>query len=133
MATRGAGPSEVTASRAVAYDVVFGANARVYLDASFTRVNPPEVPTLATLLADGDLRVLGIDMNHGFNASAVLDRSGNPKLHDRTYEAPSVRAGRFTDPGVLFAVALPRARDTVPGVLPSATVLLPADSCRRTW
>ena len=70
--------AQVRASRAVAYDVVFGANARVYLDASFTRVSPPVVPTLAMLLADGGLRVLGIDLNHGFIAPAVLDRSGNP-------------------------------------------------------
>jgi hypothetical protein len=69
--------AQVEAGRAVAYDVVFGANARVYLDASFTQANPPEVPTLATLLADGDLRVLGTDLNHGFIAPAVLDRSGN--------------------------------------------------------
>ena len=70
--------AQVRANRAVAYDVVHGANARVYLDASFTHVRPAVVPTLAMLLADGGLRVLGIDLNHGFIAPAVLDRSGNP-------------------------------------------------------
>ncbi len=69
--------AQVEAGRAVAYDIVPGDNARTYLDASFTPAGTPEVPALGTLLADKSLRVLAIDLNHGFIAPAVLDRSGN--------------------------------------------------------
>lgn len=70
--------AQVEANRAVAYDVVFSENGRVYLDASFTPAELPNVGELDELLADPELRVLAVDLNAGFLAPAVLDRSGNP-------------------------------------------------------
>lgn len=70
--------AQVTQNRAVAYDVVFAETGRVYLDASFTPAGKPEVPGLGELLADPALRVLAVDLNHGFLAPAVVDRAGNP-------------------------------------------------------
>ncbi len=70
--------AQVRAHRAVAYDVCSDPRGRTYLDASFTPAQPAPVPRLATLLADPGLRVLALDLNHGFLAPAVLDRSGNP-------------------------------------------------------
>lgn len=70
--------AQVEANRAVAYDVVFSENGRVYLDASFTPAGLPNVGELDELLADPELRVLAVDLNAGFLAPAVLDRSGNP-------------------------------------------------------
>lgn len=72
--------AHVEEHRAVAYDVVF-ANGRVYLDASFTPKERVEVPELDALLKDSHLRVLALDLNHGFLAPAVLDRAGNPVQH----------------------------------------------------
>ncbi|MGD0321882.1 MAG: hypothetical protein ABSC00_09835 [Acidimicrobiales bacterium] len=69
---------QVEASRAVAYDVVFAASGRVYLDASFTPDARPVLRSFAELKADPSLRVLALDLNHGFLAPAVLDRAGNP-------------------------------------------------------
>lgn len=66
------------ADRAVAYDVVFEENGRVYLDASFTPAARVEVRALEELLCDPGLRVLALDLNVGFVAPAVLDRAGNP-------------------------------------------------------
>ncbi|MHB8456686.1 MAG: hypothetical protein ACYDBS_03190, partial [Acidimicrobiales bacterium] len=73
--------AQVEARRAVAYDVAFAESGRVYLDASFTPATSPTVPALSDLLARTDLRVLALDLNHGFLAPAVLDRSGNPIGH----------------------------------------------------
>ncbi|MHB8458305.1 MAG: hypothetical protein ACYDBS_11565, partial [Acidimicrobiales bacterium] len=73
--------AQVEDNRAVAYDVAPAENGRVYLDASFTPAVPPEVPTLKELLARADLRILSLDLNHGFIAPAVLDRAGNPIGH----------------------------------------------------
>jgi hypothetical protein len=70
--------AQVQANRAVAYDVCPDPRGRTYLDASFTPAQPPPVPRLAALLADPGLRVLALDLNHGFLAPAVLDCSGNP-------------------------------------------------------
>ena len=70
--------AQVEANRAVAYEVSLKENGRIYLDASFTPVASFEVPSLDDLLADRGLRVLALDLNHGFVAPAVLDRSGNP-------------------------------------------------------
>lgn len=70
--------AQVEANRAVAYDVSFCDNGRIYLDASFTPEAPVEVPTLEELKEDPGLRVLAVDLNHGFVAPVVLDRSGNP-------------------------------------------------------
>jgi len=70
--------AQVEADRAVAYDVAIAENGRVYLDASFTPATRPDVPVLSDLLARPDIRVLALDLNHGFIAPAVLDRSGNP-------------------------------------------------------
>ena len=70
--------SQVEADRAVAYDVVFDPEGKVYLDASFTPAGSPAVQNLEDLLAMSELRVLALDLNHGFLAPAVLDRSGNP-------------------------------------------------------
>ena len=70
--------AQVQANRAVAYDVCLDPRGRAYLEASFTQARPSPVPRLATLLADPGLRVLALDLNHGFLAPAVLDRSGNP-------------------------------------------------------
>ncbi len=70
--------SQVEANRAVAYNVMFGERGRVYLDASFTPAASPVVPALSDLLRDPGLRVLSLDLNNGFLAPAVLDRSGNP-------------------------------------------------------
>jgi hypothetical protein len=70
--------AQMEANRAVAYDFCFDPRGRTYLDASFTPAEPPPVPRLAALLADPGLRVLALDLNHGFLAPAVLDRSGNP-------------------------------------------------------
>ena len=64
--------------RAVAYDVVFAETDRVYLDASFTPAPSSGVLGLDDLLALTHLRVLSLDLNHGFLAPAVLDRAGNP-------------------------------------------------------
>ena len=69
---------QVETDRACAYDVVFSPTGKVYLDASFTPATTPEVPALEELLADPALRVLAVDLNDGFLAPAVLDRSGNP-------------------------------------------------------
>ena len=66
------------ADRAVAYEICSSPEGKVYLDASFTPAVRPEVPGLAGLLADEGLRVLAVDLNHGFFSAAVLDRSGNP-------------------------------------------------------
>jgi hypothetical protein len=55
-----------------------GRQGKVYLDASFTPAASPEVPKLSDLLAGPDLRILAVDLNHGFLAPAVLDSSGNP-------------------------------------------------------
>ena len=66
------------ANRACAYDVVFSENGRVYLEASFTPAELPNVGELDELLADPELRVLAVDLNAGFLAPAVLERSGNP-------------------------------------------------------
>ncbi|MCL4414436.1 MAG: hypothetical protein M1522_06785 [Actinobacteria bacterium] len=73
--------AQVEANRAVAYDVTLAENGRVYLDASFTPAASPDVPTLEELLTRADLRVLSLDLNHGFIAPAVLDRSGNSIRH----------------------------------------------------
>ncbi|EQD50025.1 hypothetical protein B1B_11377, partial [mine drainage metagenome] len=70
--------AQVKANRAVAYNVVSAETGRVYLDASFTPVESRRVPSLADLRADPTLRVLGLDLNHGFLAASVLDASGNP-------------------------------------------------------
>ncbi len=70
--------AQVEANRAVAYDVVFSENGRVYLAASFTPAELPNVPELEELVADPELGVLAVDLNAGFLAPAVLDRSGNP-------------------------------------------------------
>ncbi len=70
--------AQVETNRAVAYEVSLADNGKVYLDASFTPVASSEVPSLQDLLADPGLRVLALDLNHGFLAPAVLDRSGNP-------------------------------------------------------
>ncbi|MCL4449192.1 MAG: hypothetical protein M1483_00485 [Actinobacteria bacterium] len=69
--------SQVNANRAVAYEVVFAAKGRIYLDASFTPESSECVPDLNKLLKDLKLRVLSVDLNHGFLAPVVLDRSGN--------------------------------------------------------
>ena len=69
---------QLEANRAVAYEVVLAESGRVYLDASFTPATTPEVPALEELLADPALRVLAVDVNAGFLAPAVLDKSGNP-------------------------------------------------------
>jgi hypothetical protein len=69
---------QVGGGRAVAYEVLIGENGRVYLDASFTPDLPVAVPSLEDLLSDPDLRVLALDLNHGFLAPAILDRAGNP-------------------------------------------------------
>lgn len=69
--------AQVEANRAVAYDVVLSESGRVYLDASFTPSVRSETPRLEALLARPDLKVLALDLNHGFLAPAVLDRSGN--------------------------------------------------------
>lgn len=70
--------AQIEARRAVAYDVCADARGRVYLDASFSPAQQPGVPALGALLAGPGLRVLALDLNHGFLAPAVLDRSGNP-------------------------------------------------------
>jgi hypothetical protein len=70
--------AQVKADRAVAYDIMRSPSGRVYLDASFRPVPASSLPRLEELLADPELRVLAIDLNHGFLAPAVLDRSGNP-------------------------------------------------------
>jgi hypothetical protein len=70
--------AQVQADRAVAYHVMLAESGRVYLDASFTPARPPAVPGLARMRADPGLRVLALDLNHGFIAPAVLDRAGNP-------------------------------------------------------
>ncbi|MHB1823619.1 MAG: hypothetical protein ACYCTL_13860 [Acidimicrobiales bacterium] len=70
--------AQVEANRAVAYEMTLAENGRVYLDASFTPVASVEVASLDDLLRDPGLRVLALDLNHGFLAPAVLDRSGNP-------------------------------------------------------
>jgi len=70
--------SQVEADRAVAYEVLIGEDSRVYLDASFTPDLSVAVPSLEDLLSDPDLRVLALDLNHGFLAPAILDRAGNP-------------------------------------------------------
>jgi len=70
--------AQVEANRAVAYEVTLAENGRVYLDASFTPGLSVAVPSLEDLLSDPDLRVLALDLNHGFLAPAVLDRAGNP-------------------------------------------------------
>ena len=70
--------AQVEANRACSYDVMFSENGRVYLDASFTPAELPNVGELDELLADPELRVLAVDLNAGFLAPAVLDRSGNP-------------------------------------------------------
>ena len=72
--------AQVETSRACAYDVSFRDNGRIHLDASFSPEAPLEVPTLEELKEDPGLRVLAVDLNHGFVAPVVLDRSGNP-LH----------------------------------------------------
>ncbi len=70
--------AQVLANRAVAYDFCLDRRGRTYLDASFTPAKPPPAPRLAALHADPSLRVLALDLNHGFLAPAVLDGSGNP-------------------------------------------------------
>ena len=72
--------SQVEADRAVAYDVVFDPSGKVYLDASFTPVKALAVPELDEVLRDPGLRVLAVDLNHGFLAPVVLDRAGNPVI-----------------------------------------------------
>ncbi len=69
--------AQVEANRAVAYDVVLSESGRVYLDASFTPAETPEVPSLEELKADPNLRVFSVDLNHGFLAPAVVDAAGN--------------------------------------------------------
>lgn len=71
---------QARAGRAIAYDICFSPKGRVYLDASFTPAGAPDVPSFAKLLGGPGLKVLSADLNHGFLAPAVLDRSGNP-LH----------------------------------------------------
>ena len=70
--------SQVEANRACAYDISFSDNGRIHLDASFAPEAPLEVPALEELKEDPVLRVLAVDLNAGFVAPAVLDRSGNP-------------------------------------------------------
>ncbi len=70
--------TQIEANRAVAYDVMFDPSGRVYLDASFTPAESLAVPKLEELFAMPDLRVLSLDLNNGFLAPAVVDRSGNP-------------------------------------------------------
>jgi hypothetical protein len=70
--------AQVAANRAVAYDVCCDESGKVYFDASFTLQARPEVSTFEELQADPGLRVVAVDLNHGFLAPAVLDRSGNP-------------------------------------------------------
>jgi hypothetical protein len=73
--------AQVEANRAVAYEVRRSENGRVYLDASFTPAAVADAPTLDALLAQRDLSVLALDLNHGFITPAVLDRAGNPVHH----------------------------------------------------
>ncbi|MHB8290378.1 MAG: hypothetical protein ACYDEY_14335 [Acidimicrobiales bacterium] len=73
--------SQVEANRAVAYDFFFVENGRVYLDVSFTPEASPVVPKLEDLFAMPDIWVLSLDLNNGFLAPAVVDRSGNPIKH----------------------------------------------------
>ncbi len=71
--------AQVKGDRAVAYTISFDpAKDRVYLDASFTPASPPRAPAYQELLSDPSARTLAVDHNHGFLASALLDRSGNP-------------------------------------------------------
>ncbi|MDA8186443.1 MAG: hypothetical protein M0035_18830, partial [Actinomycetota bacterium] len=60
--------------------MVFDRSGKVYLDASFTPVEAPAVPELDEVLRDPGLRVLAVDLNHGFLAPVVLDRAGNPVI-----------------------------------------------------
>ncbi|MHB1782820.1 MAG: hypothetical protein ACYCTE_09040, partial [Acidimicrobiales bacterium] len=83
--------AQVEANRAVAYDVVLSESGRVYLDVSFTPSVRSETPRLEALLARPDLRVLALDVNHGFLAPAVLDRSG--KMVRRLAHIPLVTEG----------------------------------------
>jgi hypothetical protein len=73
--------SQVTTRRAIAYEIVFGANSRIYLDASFTPKSTQSVPTLTELLKNQKLRILSVDLNYGFVAPAIIDRSGNMVDH----------------------------------------------------
>ncbi|MCL4423396.1 MAG: hypothetical protein M1115_09605, partial [Actinobacteria bacterium] len=70
--------AQVEANRAVAYEILLAENGRIYLDAAFTPVALVEVSAFDDLLFDEGLRVLALDLNHGFIAPAILDRSGNP-------------------------------------------------------
>ncbi len=71
--------AHVQARRACAYDITYHpARGRVYLDASFTPKAPLPVPQWEHLRLDPQIRVLGIDLNTGHLACAVLDASGNP-------------------------------------------------------
>ena len=69
---------QVSANRAVAYDISFKETGRAYLDASFTPAEQADVPTLDELRSDPGLRVLAVDLNHGFLAPAVVEHTGNP-------------------------------------------------------
>ncbi len=71
--------AQVGDDRAVAYSIAWDPTQdRVYLDASFTPASPAPVPVYPELLVDPAARTLAVDLNHGFLALALLDRSGNP-------------------------------------------------------
>ncbi len=71
--------AHVHARRACAYDITYDPDrGRLYLDASFTPTVPLAVPQWERVRLDPKIRVLGIDLNTGHLACAVLDAGGNP-------------------------------------------------------
>jgi hypothetical protein len=93
---------QVSANRAVAYEITRDpGRGRVHLDASFEPFEVPAVPDLATLAQEPDLRLLAVDLNHGFVAPQVVERDGNPVGHQdhirlQTEDLPSsVRDGHL--------------------------------------
>jgi hypothetical protein len=73
-------PRPVASNRAVSYEVTLAENGRAYLGASFTPQAPATAPCFDELLAGQALRVLALDLNHGFLAPGGGRPGGQPRL-----------------------------------------------------